>query len=151
MKKKYEIRLRVASGPDETTHFHLAHRGSRLERFLKRMPLVDWAKRGEEGTARILYDRDTAKYVMSKILGGHHRERAWWMTEWDILKMVACIRLSPKDVFETKCANPEHNQRYVQLIHTKFAYMSLHDVERDFTVFSQELDYFKPQSLTLQD
>jgi hypothetical protein len=151
MEKKYHINLRV-SGEDPRT---LGVRQAPIPRILRwlggKIELsastpYEWIGFGpfEKGEA-VRFDRDEAKFIMNAILMGSHKERSTWITNWDILKMKACITISPTDPLE------KNGARHALLRHADYAEISLHDTERDFTVFRQELNFFKYQSLKLQD
>ena len=151
MKKKYQISLRVngenprALGTRQP-NLPRAVRWLGMKLDLGSTPQYEWIGFGSFEKGQVLhFDRDQAKWIMSMILSGSHRERSAWITQWDVLKMVACIPVSPTDVLE------KDGRRHALLRHATYAEIALHDVERDFTVFRQELDFFANQGLRLLD
>lgn len=152
MKKKYEIRIRIAG----ENPMGLGTRTSAIKRrFLAVEPELEWVGydsiKGRTGKV-LRFDRDEAKYLMSMILNGRHRERQSWATEWDYLKMTACIRNTPMDVFTEPHKLTGDPTRFIKLYHAKWVNISLVDTERDgFVVHWQDLDFFQQQRLTLQD
>jgi hypothetical protein len=149
MEKKYEIHIHIAGENPQAL-------GTRTRKrklfFFKTPPLMEWVGFADKDARILKFDRDEAKYILTHILGGSHRERQWWANEWDYLKMVACIRKSPRDVVSETVAYSEHPVRYVKLVHALWVEIKMIDTSKDgFAVYEQYLDYFTSQNLTLQD
>lgn len=150
MKNKYEIRLKMSSTNGvvytlATSSGLLPTRG-----FFNRKIRVDegsyyWRTNDDKNGQDLVVERDTAKYLLTLLLQAKHKERTAWLTGWDLLKMFACIPRTSTNVFV------ENGRRFVKLEHADYSRVELHDVERDFMVFSEDLDYFTSQGLRLQD